>query len=254
MKLGEWVDRRITKKALKRDLSIETDLNREYDLKNLISKNKQFNTKSKKLYLFISGWYETPESTRYLKKQIIKKGNSYVQYLFRPWILTSNYKQTIKNFKHIQKEIERDISNFNGDVICIGTSLGGIAAVRISNKNNKIKKLINLAPTDSLAESVWQGIRTQNLRKSFEKQGINLKKLKVLWKELEPINNLNNFEGKEIYIGDSKCDTISSYGRSFKFVKELQKRGINFKLNTNSWLGHYGTIAKFYLPFNKHMN
>jgi hypothetical protein len=252
MKLGERIDREETKKGLNsKHISFETNYKKTYDVKKLIEKEVHNNPNAKKTYLFIPGWKEGESDIKFLKKKIEKQGNSWIHYIFEPWILSSNYKQVLKNFKYIEKEAKRDLEKFHGKKIIIGVSLGAVAATMIFNSNKEVDKLIELCPSYSLSEALWFGIRTQNIKKSFENQGITLKKLKELWKEIEPGNNLPLDKKKRILIFNSKCDTVIPYYGSRIFIKKIREKGLKLKVKTNSNLGHYGTIAKFYLPWNR---
>ncbi len=84
------------------------------------------------------------------------------------------------------------------------------------------------------------------LRESFEAKNISLEELEKLWKEVAPINNLDNLKGKEIHIYLSKSDTIVPYINGKKLVIAMKEKGLSPKVYENEYLGHYGTISKFY--------
>ncbi|MCA9487747.1 MAG: prolyl oligopeptidase family serine peptidase [Nanoarchaeota archaeon] len=255
MGFGSWLDGKKIKNALNnRDLSYELDSDKNYDVNKLISKNFSFTPGAKRLYFFMSGWYEDPKHTRFLKRKIIRKGDSYIQYTFEKWILTSNVIQVVKNFKHIRKEFLKDIKMFDGEIDIIGVSLGGIAGYMCANSSPKVSKLISLVPGDRLSQAVFEGIRTSHIGNKIKNDGIPLEKLKKIWREIEPINNLKNFENKSILIFNSKDDKIIPYDRSLNLIKEVLKKNIRCEIHTNRYLGHFGTVFKFYLPFNKYLS
>jgi esterase/lipase len=158
----------------------------------------------------------------------------------------SNARQTVKNFVYIKKVFNYDVNKINNDVVVLGTSLGGIAAFMCANDNKKVKKIILLVPGERLSVSTWEGIRTQNIRESFEKQGISLEKLKFLWKDIEPVNNIDHLQGKKIMIFNSISDSIIPYDQSKSLIKELRKRELDVKVVTNWQFGHHGTIGSVY--------
>ncbi|MFA5952974.1 MAG: YqiA/YcfP family alpha/beta fold hydrolase [Candidatus Pacearchaeota archaeon] len=206
---------------------------------------EQINPNSNKTYFILSGWYESSNHSKKFKKRIKKQKNSYIFYQLSKDILSSRANQVKEYMKEIKNKIIKDLKNTKNEKIIIGTSLGGIPSFMITNEL-RVNKLILLMPSDSLAQGVWEGLRTQNIKKSFIKQGIKLKKLKILWKELEPQNNLKNLEKTKIIIFNSKSDLIIPYKRSYNLIKEMHKKRIYPKVYTNKNIGHYLTALKFY--------
>ena len=104
-----------------------------------------------------------------------------------------------------------------------------------------------MVPGSCLASSLWKGIRTQKLKKIYEKQNIKLEQLQTLWQSLAPKNNISALDNKNIFIAISKSDKVIPY----PFGKELAdlvktKYPQNTSIAENKYLGHYFTVLKYY--------
>ena len=209
---------------------------------------------SKRVYIILGGWHENHWLSDVLKRKTLKKGYSFLHYKIKPEILSAKVGLTYKAFMGIKKKVIADIKKIKNkfsEIIFIGTSLHAISAPMIVNNCKEVNKIILVCPGHCLAESLWNGIRTQNLKEDFIKQGITLKKLKKIWKDLAPENNINKMGGKEIVIYNSQSDEVIPYWCGNRLVKKMRKIGINPIVKTNKYLGHYLTITHFFLFNNE---
>lgn len=219
-------------------------------LRDYIKKEYGGNKESKRIYIILGGWHEIHWLSDILKKKILNRKYSYLHYKIKPEILSAKAGLTYKSFESIKKKVIADIKKIKdkfSEIIVIGTSLHAISAPMIVNNCKEIDKIILVCPGHCLAESLWNGVRTQNLKDAFVKKGINLKKLKQIWKDLAPENNINKMNGKEVVIYNSKSDKVIPYWCGNRLIKKMRKIGINPIVNTNKYLGHYLTILYFYL-------
>jgi len=193
-----------------------------------------------------------------LNKRIHEAGYSTLDYEFAPFMLSSDYKATVKNFKIIQNNIRKDIIKYKKkygfpEIHIIGTSLGVINAIMVANKSLLVDKLTLISSGHCLAECMWEGLGTQYLRKEFEEKGISLEQLKKYWKELAPENNINGLKGKDIHILISKNDDLIPTRFGLKLINAMKKIGLKPKVKKNN-LGHYGMVLGFYFmkaPFEE---
>jgi hypothetical protein len=240
--IGNWVDEGEAKKVEKRDLSFVTDPNIKHNPEEVIIKKHPgdwatemcFNEPCKNMYVLFAGLGENPEAARLLKERIKKQGDSYIQYTFEFWLLNANPQSVVDNFKFINSEFNKFAEWYDGKLTVVGTSIGGIAAFMAANNNPKVKKLVLIDPGDRLSQSMWTGLITQHIRESMENHGTNLEKLQEIWHDIEPINNLDGLGDKNITIYNSKADGIIPYERSEALVREMKKRNLAPKVNTNS--------------------
>ena len=212
-----------------------------------INLKKRFYHKKKNevLYVNIPGWRTNFSDSKLFRNRVIDKGFSYLSYEFPEGILSWDAKMTEKDFLKIRRIIRHDLQKYFlkyhfKKIVVVGMSLGVVLALMVANKNKLVKKIVLIVPGYDLAESLWTGISTKNLRNKFEKEGINLGKLINLWKKLSPSNNINSLDGKEIFVFLSEADQVINYSQGNKLLGALKKRyKVNFKINKN--LGHYLT-------------
>jgi len=218
--------------------------------KDYIKKEFKYKKGSSILYAIVPPWHVELGISRVLKKKILANKDSYIDYVFSPEIL-STYPNTAKKcYNIIKKTVRSDLNKLSkkygfSKIVIIGISLGCVNALMIANNNPLVKKIILIAPGHCLAESLWNGVRTQKLRQEFEKKGINLEKLKKAWKTLAPENNISGLMGKEIYVYLSKADEAIPYYCGKSLVESMIKKGLKPNVKTNKYLGHYLTVLKF---------
>ncbi len=224
------------------------NLNNGIEVKNKFTYAKG----SKGLCVFIPPWRARSFYYFFIKRQINRKGYSLLEYKIPSSLLSSDYEFTLYHFKNMQQAIKKDISDLRErygfeQITILGTSLGCVEALMVASDNPLIQKIILIVPGNCLAESVWKGIRTKGLRKSFEKKGIKLDFLKNVWSPLAPENNLVNLEHSDISIHLSKADKVIPYELGARLVNAMQVKGIQPRVFENKRLGHYGTALKYYL-------
>jgi len=221
------------------------------NLRDYIREDFIQNKNSKRVYVILPGWYQSPTWLyKILKNRIFSRGYSYVYYSFKPEILSTNLNLTKNGFSEISKKVALEIKSLKrkfSEVVLIGISLGAVSASMIANKSPELDKLVLVCPGNSLAESLWYGTRTRDIEEDFVKRKISLKNLKKIWKNLAPENNLNNLHNKEILIYISQSDIVVPYKNGKKLIYEMKKKKLKPIVKENKYLGHYLTIVKFCL-------
>ncbi|MFZ5955185.1 MAG: hypothetical protein ACOYT4_02065 [Nanoarchaeota archaeon] len=218
----------------------------------LIEKEFTYKENSKALFVVFPHWHETMAEILQLKNLILKENYSFLNYKFTSKVLSADFKLTKKRFKKIKKIIIKDLKklereyNFN-KINFIGISLGRITPLMIANTSfKKLEKIILVAPGNCLAEALWNGILTQDIRKEFEKNKVNLEKLKKYWKKIDPENNLKNIDKKtKIIVYLSESDRIIPYACGLKLTEAIRKNNLDLTIKKNKLLGHYLTICRF---------
>ncbi len=224
----------------------------EKEDRKLILKHFFHQKKSDVLYVFFPQMegYEKDSLNRKLRKVMKKRGYSFLEYSFSASLLDDNYKDVIKNFTSIKKDFSDELRRLKKDfkfkeINIIGISIGCVSACLAAN-NKDIQKLFLIIPGHCLAESLWNGIRTQHLKNRYEKQGFLLKKLKKGWRELAPENNIDKLKAKNVYVYLSKADVVIPYRFGNKLLEELKEKHYNVYSKINNNKGHYLTALNFY--------
>ncbi len=199
-----------------------------------------------------------PPTDKILFKRLYRKGYSCLYYYISGSVLSTDPYKTVENFNMVKNQVRFDVSKLKTEyhlerIDIITSSMGAVSACLIANNNDNINNISLIAPGSTLASSLWNGIRTQDLRKIYEEQGVNHEKLKNIWTTIEPKNNIDTLSDKRIFISISKSDKVIPYvfGKELPdLIRNLYPNNISVK--ENKYLGHYFTVVKYYL-FSKEL-
>ncbi len=188
----------------------------------------------------------------FIKRRAQKAGYSYLEFLVPQTLLYPDCDITDELCEMIRGRMIGEINHWKEKyglekIELVGLSVGCVGAMLIANNNPSVSKIELVAPGNSLAESVWYGIRTVNFRRELERRGMTLEFLMKHWKKLAPENNLHGLEGKEISVYISKSDQIIPYRFGKKLVEKMHEKGLKPQVFVNKFLGHYGTVVRFLL-------
>ena len=205
---------------------------------------------SKTLCVLIPLWKTKADYYKLLRKKIFKAGYSCIEYKISSSLLSPDYKNTKNAFTEVITRVRRDIEEMVHKyglerVQVIGASIGCIEAAMIANYNKYVTKLVLVTPACDIAEPMWYGLKTQNIRRLFEKQGITLSFLQEAWQDLAPADNFEGLRGKDIEIYLSKYDLNIPYKFGKRLVDQMIAHGLNPKVKENKFLGHYLTVLKY---------
>ncbi|MFH1500912.1 MAG: hypothetical protein ABIE22_03110 [archaeon] len=186
-----------------------------------------------------------------LQEKAAAQGDSFLTYAFPTEILSTNINLTTKSFEHICNRVCSDLEaldqDYNFDKIhIIGASLGCVNATMIAN-SYPVSLMTLLVPGHCLAESLWDGIMTQHLRKEFESQGIRMLDLKWFWQDISPENNIDNLEDTGISVHLSCADSVIPYRCGKQLVRSMRNWGLEPTVIENNHLGHYLTVFKYWI-------
>ncbi len=222
----------------------------------LVEKRVSYFEGSKKLFVLIAPYSTGLEVFSRVEKFINARGQSFIAYKFPSAILNSDHDAVYRGFKKIQSDITRDLRDLEKEygleaIEMLGFSLSCVPTMMIANGNPLVREIRLVVPGHSLAESLWCGIRTDDLRHAFEKKGVTLEALEKYWSDLAPEHNIDKLEGKKLSITLSEADTVIPYRFGMRLVEALKKRNVPFTLTTNKRLGHYLTVAHLLLAPKK---
>lgn len=227
------------------------NLNREVELQNPFSGSTYFNQNSKTAYVLIAPWHAGSYVFLLLKRKIQKKGDAYVQYNLIPDILSPDWEATRSYFEIVNQNIRKDLERLHSEgienFIIVGLSLSCVFATMIANNNPLISGVILVAPGNSLAESMWSGLRTVRIKNEMKRNGLTVRELKRYWVELAPEKYIEGMHDKKVKIFLSKVDRVIPYRFGKRLVDAARKMIPQLEVIENTSLGHYGTVAHFCL-------
>lgn len=160
-------------------------------------------------------------------------------------LLNENPMEVVKYFNDIKKDII-ETANFLEDqdyldFAIFGTSLSTISALMAANSDKRFKKIVlNLTASD-FAKSFWESeeLLVKTIRNKMQSNNINLVMLKKYWKNLAPINNINNLNDRKLLIFLAKNDTVIPFKYGMEFLDKIKKKNIKFNLHIDNFFGHY---------------
>ena len=165
--------------------------------------------------------------------------------------MSPDHESTVRYYKGIQERVSEDLNELRqwygfSEINLIGISLGCVNALMVANHNPLVDKINLVVPGHCLAESMWNGVRTQKMRQAFEDNGVTLEQLKEYWHDLAPENNIDGLEGKGITVRISLADKVIPHYCGKSLIESMEKLGLNPVVRENSYLGHYCTVVSFY--------
>jgi len=202
------------------------------------------------LCVLIPPWKVDSDSFKVVRKRVREAGYSCLEYKIESSLLSPDHEYTKKAFMEVINTVTADIKRMverHGfkKVQVIGISIGSLEAMMIANHNPFVTRLVLVAPGDNLAESMWYGLKTQNIRKLYEEQGVTLPFLKDVWRGLSPESDFAGLKGKEIEVYISKADVNVPYRFGRRLVDQMTAHGLNPVVIENRFLGHYLTVVKY---------
>lgn len=188
-----------------------------------------------RVVVLISYWSEHKlyNYAYYLIKKFIPNKFGYIYYRFSSDLINDDVVLTKNYFNECITRICADLTPLEAekkDLYIYGQSLGGLFAMIIIDKI-KIKRAVLICPGDNLAESLWNGSETQDIKNEYMKKGITLNHLKELWSDISPdyyFKNKSRFA--EFYIKLSNKDTIIPTSNGVSLLDLMKERGIKFNL------------------------
>ena len=209
------------------------------------------------LKIILPGWGDGISwATKVLSRRLSRRGFSCLTYSLPRTILPHDPNLAPAIFNTIKESIKKDITNIKSQcnfkkIDIIAPSLGAVIGCLIANDNDDITNTFFIVPGSSLASSLWDGVRTQRLKRIYETQSINKEKLEKLWHSLAPKNNVSVLSNKNIFIAISKSDKVISYCYGKELAELLKKLYPSTLVRENLYLGHYLTVVKYYLFGNE---
>ena len=229
---------------------------KKLNLEDIIKERFSYVKNSEELFIIFPPWGGRLYYNFFLRRLLIKKGFSVLEYEFPKEILSINWKLTLRYFNFIHKSVKQEVKKLKDRykfraVNVVGISLGCVNGCIYANKESLVKNLTLVVPGNSIAEIIWSSVGMQKIKKAFEDKNISLKQLKKYWSSLDPANNIGNLETKKISVFISRADKIVPFSSGKKLIDKLQSLQYRMSYEINDNLGHYLTALHFYISPRK---
>jgi hypothetical protein len=221
-------------------------------------RSKTYGKHNKKIVFLLTGWKNTTGQYLPFSHILRSKGYCCITYEYEKHVLSPDAKKTKKELLGIKKDILRKISELKKEGITdfsvFGTSLGSQVALMVANNSKDVSKIIlNLSGAD-LAEVVWSWNYTeQGFKEKLLKNLYTLLKLKLSWRVVSPINNINKLKDKKILFYCAKNDEVIPYIQAKKLAEAIKKRGYDCRVVVNKRSGHFGTALTNLLNYPRYI-
>jgi hypothetical protein len=216
----------------------------------LISR-KLDNCFSDKLAVLFAPWHGAEWLYDRLTSRLEKHGWSVLTYQFSPEILKPDVDQVIASFTYLQTSIATDLQelllqNKYSKIHLIGTSLGNLPLALASEKFTNFDQVTMVAASSNLAQATWEGLRTQDIRNEFMKNGMTESALNIAWDGIAPKHHVSGLRHNRVNLIISKTDRVIPTKFQLEYLTAVREAGAKVR-ESYTHLGHYGSIIDFCL-------
>lgn len=206
-----------------------------------------FNQGAPRLTVVFPPWHGTEQLSATFKKRATKRGSALLLYSLHGQILSANVTGTVESFHHIQRVAAEDIDSLveqygYNDVHLMSYSLGTVALALTASKLKSNFRATCVVGGSNLAGVLWDGIRTQDVRRGIEAQDITEGELETAWSGITPDNNLANFEDKNVHLILSKSDKTVPYKYQLELAAKFEEVGADLTVDHNR-SGHVMSVV-----------
>lgn len=220
-----------------------------YSPNNAVIDEQLITTGNDNMTVLLPPWHGGGKLYERLASRLMLSGNDVLAYDFHDDILKPDAQEVVDSFSQIQSRVAerlytlRDRQRYQS-IRLIAASLGTTILAMVASAFPNFDKATMVTPGSDLAKCMWNGIRTSHIRRAFESQGIGQTNLENAWVSLAPANQTSAMRGKDLSLVISKADRIIPTLFQEEYVDALRADAIKPNV-INSYLGHYGTIARF---------
>ena len=224
------------------------DFNGPYSPDEALVGREYLNQEARKLAVIFPPWHGGDMVMRALSKRLARKG-AVINYQFHDRILEPNIEQVQQSFNVLATKIALDLFEADQkfeyeDINLIGLSLGNVALAKTARIFDRFTRATMVTSASSLADSMWDGARTQNIRQDLEIQGVKMEELSDAWHDLAPNSHAKAFVNKPTTVHISTNDSIIPTRYQNEHASHLSRYAQEVKPAYSS-LGHVATLTRF---------
>jgi pimeloyl-ACP methyl ester carboxylesterase len=224
------------------------DFSGEYDPEQAITGRTYLNPGAENLIVIFPPWHGGSPLTDLLARRRALS-HAVLKYDFHDMILEPYAERVEQSFKYIADTVSKDLYDLPAwlkykKVHFIGISMGNVAMAMTAGKYHDIDSATMITAGDDLAAALWQGERTQHLRRRFEEQGLTENKLRRYWYDLAPKRYAKYFRDKPVKTLVSRNDSIIPSFQQFDMTQALKTYEARVN-DTYTSLGHIAAITSY---------
>jgi len=224
-------------------------LDPSYSPEQAIVRQQLINGDATDLAVVFGPWHGGSVFPNALARRIAGGGRAVLALTFHDDILSNNLQTTIDSFENIKNKIAHHLFKIRDEyekISFIGLSLGNVALAMVAREFPDFDSAQLVLTADSLANSMWNGIRTSHIRDDFEQQGITAEDVTIAWKNLAPSEYANDLRGKTVSVVQSANDEVIPTVYQQQYIDDLKRAGVEPRVRTTTF-GHYLTTMLYCL-------
>jgi hypothetical protein len=223
-----------------------------------IFNSKTYGSHNKKVVFLLTGWKNTVGQFWIFSHILSLYGYRCITYEYDRSVLSPDAGRTKSELLKIKKDILEGIQKLKKEGIdsfaIFGTSLGSLIALMVANNSKEIDRIIlNLSGAD-LAEIVWSwDYIEKGFKRGLLRNLLTLLRLKISWRIVSPINNVDKLKNKKILFYYAKKDEMIPFVQARKLAVAFKKYGHDYQVSVNKHNGHLGAGLINLLNFPKYI-
>lgn len=177
----------------------------------------------------------------YLLSKKLAKNNCVLLYSYSPDILSSDIKETLKNYQIIRDDADDYINNNKfRKVAVVGCSTGSFISFFIAKKNKKISKIVAVSIASKFTDVVWHNGDHSGVKKIKQElidKNISQAEAEKGWRQISPEYNLDRIKARVLLI-ISEGDKTIKYKYALEFIDKINKNKISCQIKTYKDFSH----------------
>jgi predicted peptidase len=209
-----------------------------------------FNADASSLAVVFPIWHGGGIYHQTLVERLARQGVGVLDYKLHDQIIEPNIERVLESYSHLQAAMAEDLHRLHEEynyrrIHFTGLSLGNVALSLVAQEFPNFTSATMVTPGSNLARSLWEGIRTQSIRRELSDQGYTAEELDEAWQPLAPKNYAGLFKDKAVNIVISTRDKVIPSVYQIEMLNALKKADAQLSTRLTS-KGHYWTTGMFY--------
>ncbi|MDB5181866.1 MAG: hypothetical protein JWP13_629 [Candidatus Saccharibacteria bacterium] len=207
------------------------------------------NARGSYLTVIFPPWNGADRLIRILEGRLHRAGSATLTLALHGQILRPDIQGVIDSFTYIQEQVSLEIEKLQDKyayeaIHLTGISIGTIPLSLVAQRTKHISKATFVVGGSRFAPSVWEGARTQGIRRAFEDKGVSLTELETAWSGLDPAMSATALKGRPVELYISETDTFVPTIYQDELVAALRDSGANVEEHRNK-TGHAANIMTY---------
>lgn len=186
-----------------------------------------------------------------LGRRLSRQGSAVLTYQFHNQILEPRVDRVIDSFMYIKDSVLADIKELvrthkYKEVSLIALSLGNASLALVASEFQEFTSATMVVVGSSLARGAWEGSLTHQLQADIAAQNMDEASLDEIWRQLNPIEHVGAFTGKDVLLYQSGVDTVIPVPLQHEMAAGLEAAGAHLEARY-AHIGHAASITNFCL-------